>query len=297
MVRFCMGVLLAMALHPAVLAAGTVILYLRTPAGGQACLVGTSHLVLERASEDAQLLQCKRDARVVLVEAFPIPGKVFSWSGYVRRPGDPSVSDLSPAMRARLPQCLRWAGYKQTEIDALLAMHPAAVYRAILYAHTLKPAFSLFPNVDVLVAAAALQKGFPTREIEGMDEFYRNDRTLSPQEVETFIQPLCDVLGNAERRAEFKASALTYVRAMEEARTADDMWHLTRALNSQVLGLPEEASIHDIEQRNPRMADNIEQAVNEYRSALVFVGGAHLGGPRGIVALLRARGVTVQPSK
>jgi uncharacterized protein YbaP (TraB family) len=292
-----MGVLLAMALHPAVLASGTVILHLRTPAGGHACLVGIARLVLEKPSEDAQLLQCERDVRVVLVEAFPTEGKVFSCSWYVRRSGDPSVSDLSPSTRTRLPQCLCSAGYDQAETERFLALHPAAVYRALLYARSLKPAFSLFQNVDVLVSAAALQNGFPVREFEGMDEFYRNDRRLSPQEVESFIQPLCDVVGNADRRAEFKVSALAYVRAMEEARTADDVWKLTRAFHSQALGLPEQASIHDIEQRNAKMADNIEQAVNESRSALVFVGGADLGGPRGILAILKARGVSVQPSK
>jgi hypothetical protein len=292
-----MGVLLAMALHPAVLAAGTVILHLRTPAGGQACLVGATHLVLEKASADAQLLQCERDARVVLVEAFAMPEKAFSWSGYVRRSGDPSVSDLSPSTRARLPQCLGAAGYTEAGIDRFLALHPVAVYRALLYARTLAPPFSVFPNVDLLVGAAALRKGFPTRELEGVDEFYRNDRTLSPQDIEAFIPPLCDLLRNADRVREFQASLLAYVRANEEVHAPDEWWHLHRAFKSQVLGLPEQASIHDVENRNPKMADNIEQFVNEYRYALVFVGGAHLGGPRGILAILKARGVTVQPSK
>lgn len=59
-------------------------------------------------------------------------------------------------------------------------------------------------------------------------------------------------------------------------------------------GLPEHADKALLDERNARMAGRLDQRIQQGRRVFVTVGAAHLPGPKGLIADLRARGYRVR---
>ena len=269
-----------------------LIFSLKTQTGRSGCLVAINHLVLHPAEESAEIVACERQARSLVVEAAPKGDNTFSWSRYARSKNDPSLQDLSQATIKKVRQALTLALYSQHDIDSLLTLHPAAIYRALIYSKALSDV-KLVPNLDLRLMEAARLKNFAIREMEGMEGYFENERRLTSQQLEEILSGLCDLYIEPERLKRTRTLVDQYANDASAQPEIDTARNKKLWFNTIALGLPEFTVAHDVDARNPAIVRGMLKAMEADGSVLIFVGAAHVGGPEGLIKLLRDEGVAV----
>jgi uncharacterized protein YbaP (TraB family) len=185
---------------------------------------------------------------------------------------------LTPDGRRAFQRALDLAGVEQINVDqkqpwlAEVVLTVQAMYRRNYSAmHT--------PEGEAHDFAASNRKDvryFDTTE-QQMEFLAGANRTGS---TEQFSAVLADFPNQEEREAQFV-----------EAWAAGDVTMSAALVAAGLRDLPDEQRLLDA--RNRDWASQIEAMLSENRTFFVAVGIAHLVGPKGVPALLRARGVTV----
>lgn len=269
-----------------------LIFSLKTQTGRGGCLVAINHLVLHPAEESAEIVACERQARSLVMEAAPKGDNIFSWSRYARRKNDPSSHDLSQATTKKVRHALALALYSQHDIEFLLTLHPAAIYRALTYSKALSDV-KLVANLDLRLMQSARLKNFAIREMEGMEGYFENERRLTSQQLEEILPGLCDLFIEPERLKSTRTLFDQYANNSSAQPDIDTARNKKLWFNTIALGLPEFTVAHDVDARNPAIVRGMLKAIEADGNVLIFVGAAHIGGPEGVIKLLQNEGVTV----
>jgi uncharacterized protein YbaP (TraB family) len=186
---------------------------------------------------------------------------------------------LTPDSRRDFHRALELAGVEQTNIDqkqpwlAEVVLTVQAMYRRNYSAlHT--------PESEAHDFAANNGK-----DVRYLDTTHQQMEFLAGADrstgTEQFSAVLADFPNQQEREARFV-----------EAWASGDTTASASLIAAGLHDLPDEQRLLD--QRNRDWASQIERMLRENRTFFVTVGIAHLVGPNGVPALLRARGVTVE---
>ncbi|MFC5500101.1 TraB/GumN family protein [Caenimonas terrae] len=265
---------------------------LRSETGLTACLVAINHMVLRAAEESSDIVGCEQRARALVFEAAPLPKEGYSLAKYVRGNGDPAIQDLSDATVRKIVPALKSALYSPEQIKQLLALHPVAVYRALIYSKVLSDV-KFVPNLDLLLMNAARQRNFEIRELEGVDAYIDHERTLTAGQLDQILFNLCDLFIDPTRLQTARTLIDKYAHDLSAQPDVDTAWKKKVWFNTVALGLPAFTVAHDVDERNPLLVKGLLSAMDERSPVLVFVGAAHLGGPQGLIKLLEDQHVTV----
>lgn len=138
-------------------------------------------------------------------------------------------------------------------------------------------------GIDHHVAEEAMHRGRPVGGIETVDEHVRVFSEMQDIEQEVFLLQTLIHADEESRRfsemvAAWKVGSVDHLYAMDvpQIREAPTVWWRL------------------LDRRNARWIPRIETVMNSGRRSMIVAGAAHFPGPHGVLALLRARGCTVE---
>lgn len=266
---------------------------IKNSAGDSGCILAINHLVLERATETTELINCERNAKALVVETnINRPGG-FSWDFYKRNVAEPSVETLTISKKKKIVLALFAAGYNQKDIEYFLKLHPSAIYRALQIGKGIKPNINLVYNIDIEILVNAGRKNFKILEIEPSNIFAASDKQFDLKKLDTIISQMCELYLNSEYRLKYIAAATKFAENSSAQPSVDTAWEKKKFFNTSVSGLISDSVVLDIDSRNNRFADEIVSSLKSEKNILVMVGAAHIGGPNGVLKLLSASGLVI----
>ena len=266
-------------------------------AGGTSCIVFVAHLTPRPAVQSERIERCLRNASAIAFETDPTVPSSSVWQGYERARGEPTVKDLAIDPE-RLTNALKAAGHSPANIAYILELHPVAAYRALVYYSPLiTPNIKLFPNIDILLARKYKSKGYEIVSLEGMPAYYRNEKNINVDQLNIFIEKACEIHLVPGRREKTITAMEEYGKSQTVLPDADSSYKRKVIFNTQILGLPLETVIHDVDSRNDEIAAGILRTLKRHGSTLIFVGADHLGGSRSVLQSLAQKNVNFKLMK
>jgi hypothetical protein len=230
------------------------------------------------------------NASVIAYETDPtVPLSI--WKGFERTAGEASVKDIR-VDSARLRDALKVAGYSSSEVDYILALHPAGIYRALFYSKALASKTVLFPNIDIELAKKYKGKGLDIVSLEGMPAFYWNEKKIDAERLGKYIRALCDIYLSPGRLEKVSVEIENYVKSISVLPDMDSSYRRKIEFNTKILGLPLDSVSHDVDDRNGVIADGVVSTLQVHKNALIFVGADHLGGPQSLLKLIDSKNVS-----
>src|SRR6476620_92660 len=226
-------------------------------AGGTGCIVFVAHLTPRPAVQSERIERCLRNASAIAFETDPTVPSSSVWEGYERADGEPTVKDLAIDPE-RLKNALKAAGYSSAKIAYILDLHPVGIYRALVYYSPLvAPKIKLFPNIDIIFARKYKGKGYDIVSLEGMPAYYRNEKNINIDQLNIFIEKACEIHLVPGRREKTITAMEEYGKSQTVLPNADSSYKRKVVFNTQILGLPEETVVHDVDSRNDEIATGI----------------------------------------
>ena len=262
--------------------------------GSRACLIAVAHLSPHPIQHSKRVEDCLSKAPVVAFETDPTERLASVWEGYVRQPSDPRLESLSRGMPEKVRAALAVGGYSPSEIKYLLNLHPAGVYRALLYGKAFASNVKLLPNIDLTTAARAKADGKPLISFEGMPAFYANEKNISVDQLGELIDLMCDLYLSPERMAKVAKELDLYAQTHSVLPEVDSSHKAKIKFNTEIMGLPLYSVAYDVDNRNAGIAEGIARTVHQHPHALIFIGADHLGGPQGVLGALERKGIANQ---
>ncbi len=197
------------------------------------------------------------------------------------RTGPPLSAQLAPEDRARLQRAARRFGLNAA---ALEPMRPwfAAVQLSIAYVQAQGQAAE--SGVDTILNAEANRRGIPRRYFETAEQQIGFLADLPPDAERTFLTSTLN---------EIEADAGD-IQALDAAWVSGDTQTLARLLSESMADAGPDVRRVLITERNARWAGEIETLLAGEGRIFIAVGAAHLIGDDSVIALLRARGHTIE---
>jgi uncharacterized protein YbaP (TraB family) len=177
------------------------------------------------------------------------------------------------------------AALKASGLDATAVEHerPWLAGIQLMFAQMAKLHFATDNGVDSILMAEALKKHRQVRYFETIaDQFALlapDDKTLEVQEFEAGLKDLRDVAGE--------------MQPLVQAWSDGDQAKLDQLINGDLDAFPQARKIL-LDDRNKRWVPQIEAMLKEKHSFFITVGAGHLTGSKGVPALLRKAGYTVE---
>jgi len=193
----------------------------------------------------------------------------------------PLSAKLDDAYKAKLAAAAKTIGYPPAVLDR---MQPWLAGLTLTMAPLVKAGYDPKSGVDLMLKAAATQKGEPVKGFETMEQQIRYFADLSPELQIAFLK---DTLDDYEK-------ATTQLDRIEKSWEAGDVKAISRAMNSDLKA--KAPALYDLllVQRNKAFARQIEAKLQSPGVAFVAVGAAHLAGPDSVQAQLAKDGVKAQ---
>jgi uncharacterized protein YbaP (TraB family) len=283
--------LVVVLLAPAAYADNRGALY-KVQAGGHTLyLFGTMHVGLpEFFPLEPGIEQAIATAKSVSLEIDPAQDPALVQQAMIRfglQPAGKRSDDGMPdADRERLARALKQAGIDQSNVAAMKPWLLATMLS--LYEYTAQ-GYRADLSVDNYVAAQARKAKVPVRELESVAAQLALFDSLTPAEQRTFLLETLDAMDSGKQATEVK-------EVVNAWRTADKA-----ALDDIARRAEEDQSVSGrflqkvlIEGRNGALADKIAAQLARDSGSVSAIGVLHLVGPKGVPALLQARGMTVE---
>lgn len=195
-------------------------------------------------------------------------------------------SKLAPAKRARLERLVRRAGLNQAAVSAF---KPVLLATMLSLGEFDKLGYQPALAVDRYLAQHARASKLRVMELESLDAQLALLDRLSLDEQWRFLD---ETAGAIESGAQ-----------QDEARKVVDAWGSAdqQALDAMSARLARDASLSGrftrevlVDGRNDALADKLARLLADEERTVAAIGVLHLVGPRGVPALLRARGFKVE---
>jgi len=187
---------------------------------------------------------------------------------------------LHPAAQAKFDAAVAAAGLPAEQINH---ERPWLAGLQILFAQMGRHQFGTGDGVDAVLMDVARKTGKPMRYLETIDEQFA---LLAPDdpalELDEFESGLAD-LNDAE----------AMVQPMVDAWEAGDQTALAKIVDEDMSDFPS-AQKALFDDRNARWVPKIAAMLKQKHRFFITVGAGHLAGPRGVPALLRKAGYTVE---
>lgn len=264
----------------------------KVQAGGHTLyLFGTMHVGLPSFYPlEPRIEQAIASANEVSLEVDPAQDPTLVGQAMVRYGFLPSGKKLEDILTA--PERERLAkALKQANVDeATVAMYKPWLVATILSlgeytAQGYRPDLS----VDTYVAAQARKAKVPVRELESVSAQLALFDSLTSAEQRSFLLETLDAMENGKQAREVKQVVGAWAGADQAvlddiARRAEEDDTVSGRFLQKVL----------IEGRNGTLAGKLADQLARDSSSVAAIGVLHLVGPKGIPALLRARGLAVE---
>ena len=249
-------------------------------------LFGTIHLICEKDMFPKEKLigYLDKTEQVMLEFDMDDPAAMQQAIKSMMLPGGKSVKDLvKPEEYARIDELFKT--YVGVSFDQLQNFKPIASQAFLLSSPKVLGCQS--PIIyDNFLAQTAVAKKIPVTGLETVEE--QVTAVDASQSLEEQVKALTEAAANPEKGfGEFKALYRTYL-----TQNADDIYNLVNVqLKDQKLSQPKL-----VDNRNQNWIPIIEKNIAA-KPSFIAVGGGHLGGEKGVINLLRARGYKLTPIK
>lgn len=252
------------------------------PNGATVYLLGSVHLL----SADAATLPAEVDsafahARTLTLEtsldSAMMRGQELLMRGRYAN-GQTLRGSISPATAARTDSLLRLYGLS---LDQVNTFKPWLVSLLMAQMDMQRMNFQAQYGVDMQLNARAKQASKPVLELEGVDFQLGLFDSLSPADQERMLI-----------ESEGPDAGGKQLAAIRDAWSRGDAASLDSLLNARMVSSP---SLFDalVTNRNRAWMPKLETMIRGRDDALVVVGAGHLVGKQGLVAMLRAKGYTL----
>lgn len=258
------------------------------------CLMATSHVAVTLSPESKELIDCIKSAKAYAFEVNIALGPKNTLQLFERSPGEISFLDLSPAVKGKIEPALAAARYNKLDIEYILKLHPAGIYRALISSKKLGYEVELSPNTDILLARTVLEKKEKYIELEGFAEWSKSERQFSLDQLNELISIMCDLVLDPLKTAAYKAEINKFVENMNVLPDVESAWNKKFYFNTKLLGLPAYSMAYEVDNRNALIGANMIKAMQENGEVMMFVGAAHVGGPTSVLKILEKSGVKVK---
>jgi uncharacterized protein len=195
-------------------------------------------------------------------------------------PGMSLRAMLRPEIRADYDAVVAQSGLSAAELDR---QRPWLAGIQLLFSQMRKLRYAANSGVDSVLGEMAAKDKKPVRFLETIQEQFAllapEDRKLELQEFEAGLKDLRDVS--------------TELEPMIKAWSNGDQAELDRLINGSLEGYPE-ARKELLDDRNAKWIPKIQAMLKEKHVFFIAVGAGHLTGPKGVPALLRKAGYTVE---
>lgn len=196
-------------------------------------------------------------------------------------PPDQKLRDLlHPKFRADYDAAVKSSGLEAAGVDR---ERPWLAGIQLMFTQISKLHYASSNGVDSVLLESAVQNHKPVRYFETIaDQFALlapDDRALELEEFEAGLADLRDVSAG--------------IRPMVRAWANGDQARLDELINGDLDQFPKARKLL-LDDRNQRWMPQIEAMLKEKHVFFVTVGAGHLTGPRGVPALLRKAGYTVE---
>ena len=248
-----------------------------SPEGHQNWLLGTIHSEDERVLEFPPVLeQALKQADTVALELLPDAEMLARLDAAMRLPEGQALSDhLDKALYESVRSAFVGYGVDADDIERL---RPWAAAMTLS-----QPPVRTGRFMDLLLARTAAEYGAISVALETLDEQLAFFTGLGENAHLALLRQAVEDREYA--RDEFEALLRAYLESDLDALQAQAQRQLSQLPES----VQREFRVHGIERRNMEMARR-SQPLLDRGASLIAVGALHLGGPKGMVALLRARG-------
>lgn len=275
---------------PARCAQGPWVEFRHPESGASVTLVGTSHNPLYAPfALYAQLIMPFRRADVVFFETYGgylsphrLPEYQSSKVEFVR------AEDLQGFAR----MCAEASRLATPQDSRTTAAAAPAVLRAIALGVAPKHKRSVPPNsVDIsdkalFVESLMLRKSI--QEAESTEDVIRFAAAFDKKQVTDAIESVCRSLPSKDMPAIVESHGNELVSLIQSGDW-DGVYWSHRKYQLEARHLPEAVFDRLVDFRNEQMLSRVFQG-RAYRRIVLVVGAAHMGGPHGLIALLKARG-------
>lgn len=262
--------------------------------GKSSCLVAMHHIAIVPAVETTEIVKCKRRARAIVVEANPFGTDTFSLNRYKILGEEFSAERLSKSTFQKILPAMLIAGYSHQEFDFFVSLHPVALYRALLSPKAFSAKQAFYPNLDLRMIKSAHEKGLKIIEIEGTTRFIKMELEFSIEKLDSLISIICDLYLDPVKLKKLERLIMSYGENLNAQPNIDTALNYKKYFNTELFGLPLYTVAKDVEDRNPYMVKKMIEAMKINGETLIFVGADHVGGPNGILVLLKKAGVKIQ---
>lgn len=152
------------------------------------------------------------------------------------------------------------------------------------------------PNTLDVSDAALLAEARSSRrnvlEAESTDDVIDFAAGFSLGDTTAAIESVCRAMQEPQIQAAFDAQ-FAEIDPLLASGDWDDLYLAQRRFHLEVLKLPEPAFERLIDYRNERMLKRVLSNETGVRAIALIVGATHMGGPHGLITLLKQRGFTV----
>jgi uncharacterized protein YbaP (TraB family) len=192
--------------------------------------------------------------------------------------GPPLSSKLDPAYQAKLAAAAQTVGMSTVQLDR---MRPWLAGLALTLAPLVKAGYDPKSGVDVVLKAAADQKGEPVKGFETSEQQVRYLADLPQDQQIAFLKDTLDDFDKAS----------TEFDQVEKIWEAGDVSRLAHELNGDLKAKAPKLYRLLIVDRNTAFAKAIEQKLSTPGVSFVAVGAGHLAGPDSVQAQLAKDGI------
>jgi hypothetical protein len=271
-----------------------LIFHLESKDGARSCLMATSHAAVTLSPESKELIDCIKSAKAYAFEVNIDLGPKNTLQLFERGSGEISFTDLNQSVKEKIQPALIAAKYNKLDIEYILKLHPAGIYRALISSKKLGHEIQSFPNTDILLARAVLEKKEKYIELEGFAEWSKSERQFSLDQLNEIISIMCDLVLDPIKLAAYKAEINKFVENINVLPDIETAWNLKFYFNTKMLGLPAYSMAYEVDNRNALIGKNMLKAMEENGQVMMFVGAAHVGGPVSVLKVLENGGVKVK---
>lgn len=209
------------------------------------------------------------------------PAVMQSMVGAMAMPGGKTLKDLyTDEEYIRLDTALK--NTVGVSVDAVKGIRPTMLSVMLL---TNPKSLGCTPSaVDTMVMQAAVARKIP---VSGVETVESQRAVLNSQSIEKEAKDLLTMASDPAK----SAAELKLLMAAYKAQDADKLYDLTANAKSAA-----DKEFHKtlLERRNVAWIPKLETAMAE-KPAFVAVGAGHLGGPKGVINLLKKNGYKVRP--